>query len=165
MKPKTEAELLNIAAAYCAASEHCIRDVREKLARAGAESTVQQQIIDRLLKEQFVDEKRFCQSFVKDKFKFNHWGRIKIRFELQKKCIPNDIINDALDCIDENTYQTALLQLLNDKKRTTKCQNEREMFVKLYRFACGRGFESNIVSSCLSKLFKTNYEVGDIDLE
>ncbi|MDR0756619.1 MAG: RecX family transcriptional regulator, partial [Tannerella sp.] len=70
MKQIDENKLLHSTASYCSICERCISDVRKKLAAAGATQEIEKRIIERLLKEGFIDEARFCRSFVNDKFRF-----------------------------------------------------------------------------------------------
>jgi regulatory protein len=158
---KGESELLRLAAAYCSSCERCISEVRKKLATAGASPEVAERITARLLEEKFVDESRFCRSFVKDKFRFNGWGRIRIRHELQQKGIAAHVIAEALNELDEEACRSALSEMLKAKKRTTKGRSEYDVFLKLYRFARGRGFEGALVSSCLKPLFNETYDVDE----
>lgn len=153
MKELTEPEMLHRAAAYCTAAERCTYDVRKKITAAGLPDEVAERIISRLVNERFIDENRFCQSFVNDKLRFNKWGRIKIGYELQKKQIPSDIRKEALENIDEENYRSILFKLLKDKKKTTKGKDNREIFTKLLRFAAGKGFESKEAIACLKQLF------------
>ena len=154
MKQLSEPEMLHRAAAYCSAAERCIQDVEKKIKAAGLTGEESDRIIARLLKERFIDESRFARYFVNDKLRFNKWGRIKISYELQRKGIPADIRTEALAGIDEQEYQDILFSLLKSKKKTTRGKDERETYIKLLRFAAGRGFESRITLDCLSQLFK-----------
>ena len=52
-------------------------------------------IIDRLKAEKYIDEARYCRSFINDKLRFNKWGRKKIEFALKQKQIPLELISDA----------------------------------------------------------------------
>lgn len=156
MKEITEKEMLHRAAAYCSAVERCIQDVEKKIAAAGLSFEVSERIISHLIKEKFIDEARFSQSFVNDKLRFNKWGRIKIGYELRKKNIPINCYADALDAIDEDEYHEILLSLLKAKKKSTRGKDERDIFYKLLRFAAGRGFESNEVIRCLRELGNNN---------
>lgn len=153
MKTLTEAEMLHRAAAYCTAAERCIQDVEKKIAAAGLPADAAERIINRLVTERFIDENRFCQSFVNDKIRFNRWGRIKIAYELQKRHIPAELRREALENIDEAAYRAILLKLLKEKKRTIKGKDSRDIFQKLLRFAAGRGFESQEALCCLKQLF------------
>jgi len=163
MKQRNEPELLHLAAAYCSTGERCIQGVREKLKAAGATPKMTDRIIDRLLNEKFINESRYCRSFVNDKFRFNHWGRIRIRMELQRKGLPSEFISNALDEIDEEDYRSLLAGLLKEKKRSVKGASEQDVFLKIYRFACGRGFEGALISECLKPLFKGACDVDDLD--
>ncbi|MDR3260579.1 MAG: RecX family transcriptional regulator [Tannerella sp.] len=165
MKQRNESELLHMAAAYCSTGEHCIQDVRKKLNAAEASPEAEKRIIDRLLAEKFIDESRFCRSFVKDKFRFNHWGRIRIRYELQKKGLAPEVISEAMDDMDEEAYLSALSAMLKEKKRTTRGRSEQELFLKLCRFAGSRGFEGALITQCLKPLFKEDCDVNMDDGE
>lgn len=154
MKQRTEAELLHRYAAYCSVAERCIRDVEKKIEAADVSSEVTKRIIRRLVEEKFIDEVRFCRSFVNDKLRFNKWGRIKIDFELRSKGIDADTRENALNQIDEQFYYDTLLTLLKEKKKSMKAKDAREEFLKLLRFAAGRGFETNLASRCLKHLIK-----------
>ncbi|MDR1406754.1 MAG: RecX family transcriptional regulator [Tannerella sp.] len=158
MKQMDEAKLLHSAAAYCSVCERCVSEVRKKLVAAGATREMEDRIVDRLVKEGFIDEFRFCRSFVNDKFRFNCWGRIRIRYELQRKNLPDELIAGAVDVIDEEMYRTVLLDMLRDKKRTVRGSSEQNVFHKLCRFAVGRGFETALVVQCLKQLFKADYD-------
>jgi regulatory protein len=162
MKQRNESELLQIAASFCSGAERCIWDVRQKLVAAGASSEVEERIVARLLQEKFIDEARYCRCFVNDKFRFNRWGRLKIGYELRKKDIPEHVLSEAIDQIDEDVYESALYALLKEKKRTTKGRTEQDMFNKLYRFAAGRGFEGSLTIRQLKKLFNSSFDV-DVD--
>lgn len=153
MKEITAPEALHKAAAYCSRSEHCISEIREKLRLWGLPSEEAQGVIDRLLKEKFIDEARYCKSFVNDKYKYNRWGRIKIGYALKMKRIPDPLVYDAMDeVIDEDLYRENLLALLREKKKTTRSVNAHDEYGKLYRFAAGRGFDSSEISTAIKQL-------------
>ena len=162
MKQLNEQEILHVAASYCSGSERCIQDVRKKIASTGASPETAERIIAHLLKEKFMDEARYCRSFVNDKFRFNRWGRVKIAYELRSKNMADSLIDEAITQIDEEEYESVLLALLKDKQRTVKGQTAQDVFVKLYRFAVSRGFESNLAVRQLKKRLNTSYDV-DMD--
>lgn len=148
--------MLRRAAAYCSTAERCIQDVQKKIKAAGLTLEEGERIIARLLQEKFIDEHRFARYFVNDKFRFNKWGRIKIAYELQKRNIPAAIRTEALEGIDETEYAHILQSLLKAKKKSTKGKDDRDIYIKLLRFAAGRGFENREVSRCLKQLFNGN---------
>jgi len=157
MKQLTEAEALHQSAAYCSLADRCIDDVRKKLTKWEIETPVQNRIIQRLIQEQFLNEERFCKSFVNDKMKFNKWGENKIKFELRKKNIPEPLIQATLKNINPKENKDKLLQLLTAKKKTVKGKNEFEIQQKLMRFAAGRGFAIDDILWAIQHDTKTNH--------
>jgi regulatory protein len=162
MKPLNETEMLSRMAAYCSTAERCIQDVQKKIQPAGLSPEVNARIIATLVKEKFIDETRYARSFINDKLRFNKWGRIKIAYELNKKNIPPAISTKALRAIDETVYLSNLLTLLKEKKKTIRDKDGQEIFIKLLRFASGRGFENKEVIQCLRQLFKGNDYADDL---
>jgi Uncharacterized protein conserved in bacteria len=156
---KSETEMLGTMAKYCSLAERCINDIHKKIKTEGLSADAEKRIVDYLLKEKYIDEKRFCRSFVNDKFKFNHWGRIKICYELKSRNIPQDVYYEAIENIDEDEYISVLTDLLKSKKRTTKGRSQQDIFQKLCRFAASRGFETPIIIDTLKSILK------DIDYE
>ena len=104
---------LHKAAAYCSRSEHCISEIEEKLSKWGIDKEDSEKIIKRLTEEKFIDQQRFCRSFINDKYKYNKWGRIKIAYALRMKKIDQQTIYDAMDeVINDDLYFENLENLL-----------------------------------------------------
>ncbi|MDR0873339.1 MAG: RecX family transcriptional regulator [Prevotellaceae bacterium] len=137
---------LNKAAQLCSESEKCEQDIREKLRAWEVSDRDADKIIAYLEKEKFIDEGRFTAFFVRDKFRFNKWGKIKIGYALRQKHISQATITEALQAIDEEEYSSALQEVLQSKKRGLKYANEYDLHNKLTRFAVGRGFEYEAIS-------------------
>ena len=110
-------QALSKAMALCARQEYCESDIRGKLKLWGIEKADSDYIIEELIKQRFIDDLRFTMAFVRDKIRFNQWGRIKIRYMLTGRKISGSIINQALDSIDESLYTETLQDLLQKKKK------------------------------------------------
>ena len=142
-------EALNKAATLCSASEKCEWDIREKLRTWEVSDNEADKIIAHLKKEDFLDENRFTVSFVKDKFRFNKWGKIKIAYALKMKHISNDIIQEAMSAIDDEEYLATLHEILQSKQKGLKYKDEYDLRGKLTRFAQSRGFEYEVISRAI----------------
>jgi len=128
----------------CAKQEKCKADIRKKLYDWKISSDDIENIINKLVTDKFIDEQRYTEYFVRDKFRFNKWGRIKITFALKQKQIPQDIINFAMQQIDENTYRESLKNELLKKHKSIKDAETYKIKEKLLRFAQSRGYELEI---------------------
>jgi len=119
-------ELLHKAASYCSISEHCISEVRDKLTAWCVSGDDMEKIINKLIEDDFINEKRFCVAFTKDKFHFNKWGKIKISYALKQKGLSNEMINNALKTIDDGEYEEMLAVILKTKLKTIHWKYEYE---------------------------------------
>ena len=149
-KQKTEQEAYLQLAAVCAQSEHCEQEMRDKMKRWEIDADAQDRVIDRLVKERYIDNERYARAFVKDKIRYNKWGRRKVQQALWMKRISDDIQQQVLDEIDEKEYLNVLVPLLKQKRRTIKANNDYELNQKLVRFALSRGFDFGIIHQCLT---------------
>ena len=163
---KTEEQLLQQLASLCATKECCLQDLRKKLEKAELPEEASERILQRLQAERFVDEGRFARCFAADKFRFNHWGRLKINFELSQKGISSPLREAALKAHDEEQYREVLTDLLRTKMRSTKAKNAYELVQKLLRFAASRGFESSLAMECTRSLLNdANNALDAFDME
>lgn len=135
---------------YCSLSEHCIQKVREKLVQWETPKELIQPIIDRLLDGDYINEERFARAFVKDKFRFNHWGRVKITTHLKALNISSENISIAMQEIDDEEYEKMLDEIVEKKRKTIKNGTDYEIRAKLLRHALSRGFEYELVATKLN---------------
>ena len=143
---------LNKSMAQCSHKELCRDDIRKKLSLWGVENDDTEKIIEILIREKFIDENRYASAFVRDKFKYNKWGKVKIAAHLRSKKLPSEIIGTALDSIDHEAYVSFLRGLLEVHRRTVKAKNQMDLKAKLLRFALSKGFESSLVYDILNDL-------------
>ena len=135
---------------YCSLSEHCIQKVREKLVQWETPKEYIDPIIDKLLEDDYINEERFARAFVKDKFRFNHWGRIKISTHLRALSISSENIATAMQEIGDEEYTKMLDEIVEKKRKTIKNGTDYEIRAKLLRHALSRGFEYDLVASKLN---------------
>jgi regulatory protein len=121
----------------------------EKLRRWKLPEDAQARVMAKLVKERYVDDERYAQAFVKDKIRYNKWGRRKVEQALWQKRIDEDIRKRVLDEVDDDEYLIILRPLLKQKRKTIKAQNDYELNQKLMRFAVGRGFTFDIIRQCI----------------
>ena len=148
------------AEAYCAMSEHCTDDVCRKLEQWGAPLAAYGSILEHLKKEKYVDDRRYAIAFVRDKYRFNQWGRIKIAQALRLKQIGSEEIGLAMEEVDEAEYLDILTSAIRRKLPTIKAVNDYERRGKLVRFAAGRGYEVEKILQCLNRI---GYEDDSFD--
>lgn len=143
-------DALRRAAALCSNQEQCTGHIREKLRSWNVDSELANKIILKLHEEKFLDDRRYARFYVRDKFKLNRWGKIKITALLRQKGIQEAVIQEALLEINEKEYHQVCADLISTKSASL---HEKNLFArkgKLFRFAASRGFESDLIHRILS---------------
>jgi regulatory protein len=117
-------------------------DIEQKLHQWKAEDITIQKIINRLEKEDFLNEERYAKAFAVGKLRHNKWGRNKIIYALQQKHIPDLYIQIGIGEIDEEEYLNTLKALLSSKKIDEKDDWKRNN--KLVRYAIQKGYQADL---------------------
>lgn len=141
-----EKEALSKCMAICSKAEKCVSDIQKKLDNWDVPEQLAARIVDELISQKFIDEDRFTKFYVRDKFRFNQWGKIKISFMLKSKGIHQNQIDDGLAEIGDQEYLETLQNLIQAKLKKIKFKDEYDKKSKLIRFAQSRGFEYDAIS-------------------
>lgn len=137
----------------CSRREYCVADVLKKAADGfEGDRAAAQEVVDVLVKEKYVDDLRYASAFARDKSAIQGWGEVKIRYMLSAKGVPRDVIDKALEEIDEDKAESRLEKLLQNKLKSLKDDPQRRL--KLLRFALGRGYSYDEVNSLINTLLK-----------
>jgi regulatory protein len=135
----------------CSAKEYCCADIKNKLVRFDMEENAIHTIIEKLVKENYINENRYATAFANDKWKFSHWGKLKIQFALRQKDVSGKDIEQALAAIDPDQYREMVFKQLKLKANKTEELNAKEK-AKILRFGASRGYENDIIYSFLNSL-------------
>lgn len=125
----------------CARAEHCTFELRQKLERWQINAGDARSIMEQLVAERYVDDRRYARSYTGDAVKFGRRGRLYIRQHLMAKRINPDIIAEALDeAIDPEVYNANLRKLVaalqaDDEQSATPAGRQRVL-----RRALSRGY-------------------------
>jgi regulatory protein len=144
------------AADYCAIQDRCISEIQLKLKLWSIDADFTNGIIDKLITEDFLNEKRFALNYAGGKFRIKGWGRIKIAAGLRARSVPPEMIQYALSAIGNEEYSSFLANLLKKKLKqlggNTLLNRQKASF-----FAASRGFEPGLIASRLKSDDVTDY--------
>ena len=107
----------------------------------------------------------FARAFVRDKYRFNGWGSLRLQAELRRHRIPSHLIDAAIEELEEEEMQSEdqLTALLERKYRSLPAGLEpRKVYDRLTRFALYRGYPYEDVREAISELLSDlPDELGD----
>lgn len=135
----------------CSKAEKCSGDIRLRVRKCRLQEEDENWVIERLQEENFLSDERFARHFINDKLRINRWGKMKIRYALRLKEIPESVYNPILDEIDILVYLDILKELLGSYSARLKEDNAYKRRAKILRFGQQRGFESELINTVLDK--------------
>jgi regulatory protein len=122
---------------FCAWQERCPFDVRRKLNSYHLSEEQEETVIKYLKENQFLDENRYVESFVRSKVKAA-WGKQKIVAALRAKQIPSALIDQYCAEISTDDYTEKLRQSIEKWQRShPDVENAR---TKLIRHLLSKGY-------------------------
>lgn len=131
---------------YCTYQERCHKEVRQKLYEMQMIPIAIDQIVDHLLRHNFLNETRFAQAFARGKFRTKKWGKNRILNELKRREISKHNIEIALKEIPDAEYFKTFEALA--EKRLQQLSSEKNLQKKRRKLAdylFYRGWESGLV--------------------
>ena len=137
--------ILNKIRAFCAFQERCLSEVAVKLKAWKVGQQRMEKILEQLIKEDYLNEERFARSFAGGKFRINHWGKTKIIYELERRQVPDLIIQIGLEEIDDEEYIETLNELLLRKNREIHENDPLKRKQKLILYAVQKGYHYGLV--------------------
>ncbi|WP_010663382.1 regulatory protein RecX [Marinilabilia salmonicolor] len=143
---------LHKASSLCSRQEYCRSDIKKKLEKWDLPASDSEKVIQKLVTEKFIDEERFSSFYVRDKFRFNKWGRRKIMWQLRQKGIDQETIYQALEQIDPDEYNEKLQEVIREKIRQVKNKEPIRQKAAVIRNAVSRGYEYEEIMPLVEQL-------------
>jgi len=138
---------------YCAYQERCHEEVRTKLLSLKIYGNNLEEIINKLIEDDFLNEERFAKAYAGGKFRIKKWGRGKIINELKKRKVSAYCINKAMLEIGQEDYLLTLNKLVSVTLKKYKTNNDFETKNKVTRYLISRGYESELVWDLVNKKY------------
>ncbi len=139
---------------FCAYQERCISEVAGKLKAWKVGQKRAEKIMEQLIREDYLNEERFARSFAGGKFRINHWGKTRIIYELEKRQVPDLIIQIGLEEIDEEEYAETLKEILWRKNREIQETDPAKRKQKLIAFGIQKGYHYGLVKEMVDGLIR-----------
>lgn len=136
----------------CARAEKTQSDARRLMRGWGVSDRDAETVLERLLRDRFIDDSRYAEAFVREKLRLSGWGDYKIRTALQRKGVGRELIDAALAGADRTGTEERLAQQLRRKARTVKYTTQYELKTKLIRYGLTLGYDYEAVLEAASAM-------------
>ncbi|MFI3315947.1 MAG: regulatory protein RecX [Rikenellaceae bacterium] len=142
----------------CAKAEKSSGDAMRLMARWGVAPEHRGEILDRLVAEKFIDDRRYAQAYVREKLNLSGWGARKIASSLKAKGVAQSIISRELEDLDRDAMSERLLEKIERKARVVKSKDRYDLKSKLIRFGISLGYDYQMVLDIVSQIVSIDEE-------
>ncbi|WP_193043240.1 recombination regulator RecX [Mycolicibacterium baixiangningiae] len=119
-----------------------------KLTQRGYAEPVAQRVLDRLAKVGLVDDEDFAEQWVRSRHLYAGKGKRALAAELRRKGVDNEVITSSLADIDAGAERDRAEQLVRDRLRREKLDDEPGSDLKVKRRLAGmlarRGYSQSM---------------------
>lgn len=146
-------ETYNIALKYIAVRLRSINEIEIYLKKKKINDEIIDDTINRLIKNNFLNDKIFAKAFIKDKLNFTTMGKYKLIQELKKLKVEEEIINKYIEEIEEDIWYERIDKLTNKYMKSNKKYSGNILKNKIYIYLVNLGYDKDLVINYLN-----NYE-------
>ncbi len=131
---------------FCAYQERCHKEVRSRLYEYGLGTEDVEELIFKLIEDNYINEERFAVAYARGKFRVKKWGRLKIVSELKFRQISPFCIKKGLKEIDDKLYAETLRDLVAKKDHDYRSTTNRfARNKKIANYCFNKGYESELI--------------------
>ena len=138
-------EIYNHAIKLLSARDYTVAKLREKLASRFGD--VPQEIIDRLVRQKFLNDRRFAENYAGNR---SHRGRVLLREELLVRGIPTALADEILSKMAWPSLREALTAKMNDCNLHSPLQLRDA--TRLFRALQRLGYDEDAIREEIEKL-------------
>ncbi len=137
-------------------------EVRRNLRQKDVEDRVIDLVIGRLTRASLLDDREFARYWVDNRARFNPRGRRGLSYELRRKGVSSDIIDDALTSFDA---KAAARKVADAGARRLSREAPRDFRRKLKAYMARRGFSYALIKPLVEEKLEEKCAEGNMESE
>ena len=158
---ETETELYDSAIRILMRRAHSVFEMKKALARRCEDEKLVRAVVDRLKRENLLDDARYARQFTRYRTESRKQGQFRIARDLQARGVPDRHIEAAIKDAQEDSDPAALIrQRIERKLRLWRGELDEKKTASLYRSLLAAGFPADLIRKELHRV--TRDEVSDV---
>lgn len=122
------------------------KEVRDYLYKKKVSPELQDEIIEKLLDLKLLDDERYLEMYLEEKFNYSTDGSIKIKHKLYQKGFQSKDVDPLLPKYQDLEISN-LKKLVSDRKKSRKNEDKQ----KLIRYLMNKGYEYSMISEVVKE--------------
>ena len=127
------------------ARDHTEQEIRQVLFRRGCPGEAIERVVEDLIAEGLVDDRRYSDRYIEDRRELDNWGHVRIALELERRGVAPGVIEEALAADGADELGTALALL---EARIAAIAGDRDRD-RAWRLLVRRGYEPELAYSAV----------------
>lgn len=148
LKENDNANIYNKCVKYISVRLRSKKEIIDYLKKLNIDNTAD--IIDKLTKNNLINDEVFTKAFIKDKINFTSYGPYRIRQELNKYNIDNEIIDKYINDIDEEILIDKVDKQINKMIKSNRKNSGNILKSKIYNNLYNNGFDKDMIINVLN---------------
>jgi regulatory protein len=159
---ETEAQLYDAAIKILMRRAHSVSEMKKALARRSKDEKLVKSVVERLKRENLIDDARYAKQFVRFRTETRKQGQFRIARDLRARGVPDRHIETALKEAAADSNPAAVIRRRIERKlRLTRGAIDERKLASLYRSLLGAGFPSDLIRKEITRI--THEEVPDVE--
>lgn len=135
------------------------KEIRLVLDDMGFNSRLVNEVVERLINERYIDDKRYIEAYINDKINLTNYGPFKISKCLSDAGIENEYIEEYLSAIDDNVWKERINKLISKKTPSLKGKSSYMIKNKLNQYLFDLGYQKDFITEAIESI-KLDEEVA-----
>ena len=144
-----------IALNYIEIKMRSIKEIKDYLKKKNIDSKLIDIAVNKLIKNGYLNYYLYAKAFVNDEFNLTNKGPLKIKKELKKHDIKDDVINELISNIDYKDILNKLDKLIN-KMLKIKKGGVNSIKIKIVNYFINLGYEKGMILDALDNYIITS---------
>ena len=146
----TYQESYNMALKYITVRLRSINEIEVYLKKKNINDKIINYTIDRLIKNNFLNDEIFTKAFIRDKLNFTTMGKYKLINELKILKVDENIISNYIEEIDNDIWYERIDKLINKYLKSNKKYSGNILKNKIYIYLVNLGYDKSLVINSLN---------------
>ena len=136
--------------------------MKKALIRRTADEDLVKRVIDRLKRENFIDDARYAKQFARQRTEIRRQGKFRIARDLRGRGIPDRHIESALEqSSDPEAERATIRHRIERKLKLFRGELDQKKIASLYRSLLHAGFPSDAIRRELRSLTRADLPESD----
>lgn len=153
LKAEEQAKVTNYAIKLLSYNSKTEKGMYDSLKKKGYDEALIEKTINYLKDKRYIDDLEYAKLFIKDRTNVNRYGPNRIKFDLLKKGISNEIIESTLVIEPDEEYESGY-ELANKRVKRYEGQDKYAVYRKLGGFLQRKGYSYDVISRILDDILK-----------